>query len=105
MSIGRYNVTAVSYTHLKAKGGAISGAINGLSGGLLGVMGKAATSSAQVIQGTMSKNITTATILTEQGATQGTVKTAVNGITQGMGTVAGSYTHLLTNQKPLMEKK
>ena len=77
----------------KAKGGAISGAINGLSGGLLGVMGKAATSSAQVIQGTMSKNITTtATILTEQGATQGTVNTAVNGITQGMGTVVANTT-------------
>lgn len=55
-------------------------------------MGKAATSSAQVIQGTMSKNITTATILTEQGATQGTVNTAVNGITQGMGTVVANTT-------------
>ena len=77
----------------KAKGGAISGAITGFSGGLLGVVGKAATSSTQAIQGTMSKNITTtAAALTEQSASEGTVTTVVSGITKGMGTVGANTT-------------
>ena len=41
----------------------------------------------------MSKNITTtAAALTEQGASQGTVTTAVSGITKGMGTVGANTT-------------
>ena len=56
-------------------------------------MGKTAASSTQAIQGTMSKNITTtAATLTEQGASQGTVTTAVSGITKGMGTVGANTT-------------
>lgn len=72
----------------KAKNGAISGAVSGLSGGAVGLLGKAATTSTKAVQKVMSKNITTtATILTEQGASQEVIDTAISSITKGMSTV------------------
>lgn len=57
------------------------------------MMGKAAASSTQAIQGTMSKNITTtAAALTEQSASREAVTTAVSSITRGMGTVGTNTT-------------
>ena len=76
----------------KATIGAVTGAIDGLSGGAFGIVGKTATASTKALQSTMSSNIvTTATALTGQGATQATVNSAVNSITKGMG-VAGVNT-------------
>jgi len=76
----------------KAKSGAIDGAVSGLTGGTVRAIGKAIDASTKAVQATMSKNITTtAKILTEQGASQGTVNAAVNNVTKGMS-AAGSNT-------------
>ena len=49
--------------------------------------------------GTMSKNITTtAAALTKQGISEGTVTTAVSGITRGMGTVGTNTTKLIEDR-------
>ncbi|UBD14809.1 hypothetical protein [Bacteroides salyersiae] len=47
----------------------------------------------------MSKNITTtAAALTKQGVSEGTVTTAVSGITRGMGTVGTNTTKLIEDR-------
>ena len=69
-----------------------TGAISGITGGVVGAVGKVAATSTKAVQATMSTNISsTATTLTAQGASQGTINSAVNSITKGMST-AGSNT-------------
>ena len=75
----------------KAVDRAISGTVSGLSGGTVGIIGKAATASTKAVQVKMSNNITsTATELTSQGASQKTVNAATSNIVKGMGNVGKS---------------
>jgi RHS repeat-associated protein len=72
----------------KAVKGAMTGAAGGAVGAVVGKGLQSVANSSKAIQSTLSKNISeTAKTLTQSGASQKTVETAVNKITSAMGAV------------------